>query len=204
LEAILTSERRARKKDRTKQALLDAALAIFSERGIYAPSIEEITEGADLGKGTFYQYFSSREDLIAELVRRGIDGLLVHLDQEISSAGDRSEALKILFSAHGRYFHDHPEYLLLLHQARGRMKLPMGAQGPIREEFLRYAERLERYIPPKIGGVAVRPPRRRRMALVLGGFVSGVLSFQYLFGGGLEALLGLSDDAALMAALMMP
>ena len=200
----MASERRTRKKDRTRQALLDAALVLFSERGIYAPSIEEITEGADLGKGTFYQYFSSREDLIAELVRRGIDGLLERLDQEISDAGDKSGALEILFSAHGRYFHDHPEYLLLLHQARGWMKLPKGTQSPIREEFLRYAERLERYIPQKIGGVAVHAPRRHRMALVLGGFISGVLSFQYLFGGGLEALLSLSDDAALMAALMMP
>jgi AcrR family transcriptional regulator len=203
MEAILTSERRARKKDRTRQALLDAALALFSEKGIYEPSIEEITEGADLGKGTFYQYFSSREDLIAELVRRGINGLLEYLDQETSGAGDSAEVLEIMFSSHGRYFHDHPEYLLLLHQARGRMKLPKGVQGPIRQEFVRYTQRLERYVPQKVGGIAVRAPRRRQMALVLGGFISGVLSFRYLFGGGLEGLLELSDDAALLAALMM-
>jgi hypothetical protein len=39
------------------------------------------------------------------------------------------------------------------------------------------------------------------MALVLGGFASGVSSFQYLFGGGPEALPGLPEDAVLLAAL---
>ena len=200
----MATERRARKKDRTRQALLDAALALFSEKGIYAPSIEEITGAADLGKGTFYQYFSSRDDLIAELVRRGIDGLLIHLNQEIPSAGNKADILKILFSAHGRYFHDHPEYLLLLHQARGWMKLPKGTEGPIWQEFVRYVKQLEKYLPKQSGGIALTGARRRRMALILGGSISGILSFHYLFGGGREALLDLPEDSELLGLLMMP
>ena len=49
MEAAVEESRLARKKNKTRQALLDTALALFARKGIYSPSIEEITEGADLG-----------------------------------------------------------------------------------------------------------------------------------------------------------
>jgi AcrR family transcriptional regulator len=49
-----THTRRERRASATRQRLLDAARAVFAEKGLDLTSIGDITERADVGKGTFY------------------------------------------------------------------------------------------------------------------------------------------------------
>jgi AcrR family transcriptional regulator len=59
--------RRERKKLETRQGLLEAALELFREKGYDEATVEEITERADVAKGTFFNYFASKEALLSEL-----------------------------------------------------------------------------------------------------------------------------------------
>jgi AcrR family transcriptional regulator len=61
------SERRSRE---TREKLLNAAQAIFIEKGYDDATTREITERADLGAGTFYVYFRDKRDVYDALVRR--------------------------------------------------------------------------------------------------------------------------------------
>ncbi len=61
------SERRSRE---TREKLLNAAEAIFLEKGYDDATTREITERADLGAGTFYVYFRDKRDVYDALVRR--------------------------------------------------------------------------------------------------------------------------------------
>jgi AcrR family transcriptional regulator len=198
----LGSERQERRKSKTRQALLDAALRLFAERGIYTPSIEEITEGADLGKGTFYKYFAAREDLIAALVNQGFDLLFEHLKGALPSGIEPKHTLRALFREHGRFFRERPEYLLVLHQARGWLKLPGKGDGPARQEFTAYVDRLETLIPVLRGGPTPQPTRRRRLALAVAGGVSGILSFRHILGEDLDGPDDLADDVALLSGFL--
>jgi len=56
--------RRERKQHLTRRAILETALRMFSEQGFDAPTIEEIAGAADIGKGTFYNYFGSKEEIL--------------------------------------------------------------------------------------------------------------------------------------------
>ncbi|MDX1957564.1 MAG: TetR/AcrR family transcriptional regulator [Leptospiraceae bacterium] len=51
----------------TKERLLAATLQILSKKGIHHTRIEDITKEAGLGKGTFYEYFSSKEEATLEV-----------------------------------------------------------------------------------------------------------------------------------------
>lgn len=55
---------RERKKAQTQRALLDAAQALFVERGFDATKIEDITARADVSRRTFFRYFPSKEAVV--------------------------------------------------------------------------------------------------------------------------------------------
>ena len=54
----------------TRQRLLDAAEAEFGVKGFSKASVSSITKRAEVGQGTFYLYFPSKESVLRELVRR--------------------------------------------------------------------------------------------------------------------------------------
>jgi AcrR family transcriptional regulator len=57
-----------RRKDARPRELLDAALAVFVEKGFAAARPEEIALRAGVSKGTMYLYFHSKEDMLAALI----------------------------------------------------------------------------------------------------------------------------------------
>lgn len=61
---------RQRRKDARPQELLDAALALFVEKGFAATRSEEVAARAGVSKGTLYLYFPSKEELLKAVIRQ--------------------------------------------------------------------------------------------------------------------------------------
>ena len=51
-----------------RERLLESAKILFSQKGYYATSVEDIVESAGFSKGAFYFYFKSKEELFKSLV----------------------------------------------------------------------------------------------------------------------------------------
>lgn len=62
--------RRERKKKETREKIFSNAMQLFRMQGFTATSVEQITQHADVGKGTFYNYFPTKESVILEFSRR--------------------------------------------------------------------------------------------------------------------------------------
>lgn len=56
--------RRAKRSEETRERISRAALQLFAERGFNATTVEAITAAADVGKGTFFNYFENKESVL--------------------------------------------------------------------------------------------------------------------------------------------
>jgi len=59
--------RRERKKDETRRRIFEAAVALFRAKGFEETTVDEITERADVGRGTFFNYFPRKEAVLTYL-----------------------------------------------------------------------------------------------------------------------------------------
>jgi Transcriptional regulator len=63
-------QRRRRRYNDVRDRILNAAVELFARRGIVHTRVESITEAADVAKGTFFNYFPTKEAIAAELAKR--------------------------------------------------------------------------------------------------------------------------------------
>src|SRR5687768_386466 len=61
-----TAGRRERHKAEIRERLFRTAIDLYMTRGLQATTVKEITEAADVGKGTFFNYFPTKEHILAE------------------------------------------------------------------------------------------------------------------------------------------
>ena len=87
--------KRERRKEARPGELLDAALALFVEKGFAATRVEEVAARAGVSKGTLFLYFPSKEELFKAVVRETIAGRFTEWNQELDEfQGDSAELLR--------------------------------------------------------------------------------------------------------------
>jgi len=169
------SSRQSRRVKATRQKLLDAARSVFAEKGLDLTRIDEITERADVGKGTFYYHFGSKDQLIRALIRRMLAELVETIDERCSGIGELRGLLDALIGAHISFFSNRWEDFVLYFQGRSDLTLEQGYAG-IETPFLNYLERVEELLASVIKH-RLPPTVLRRIACAVAGFVSGYYSF---------------------------
>jgi AcrR family transcriptional regulator len=102
-------DRLARRKARTRQALIDAAVRLIAEgRGEHA-SIAEITEAADIGFGSFYNHFDSKEQLFGTASGEVLERWGQVIDRACADIGDPAEVFAVSLRISGRLGWTHPD-----------------------------------------------------------------------------------------------
>ena len=91
-----SSGTRAFDPDLKKAQIAEAAVRVFAERGVAKAKMIEVAREANVGKGTIYEYFRSKDELFEFAVRRFMDGLFADLLRDLSTTDDPEEQLNVL------------------------------------------------------------------------------------------------------------
>lgn len=173
-----------RRAKRTRKKLKQAALDIFTEKSVDATTVQEITEKADVGKGTLYQYFTDKEEIVVTLVEDAVSHLIELVRSYDSEPETLEEMLEHLLDSHYRFSVEAREEFLMLFQGKLLLRLESDTLDELEEPYLHYLEEIENqvsaYLSPRIS-----PLKVRRLACAVAGFVFGFLSF---------AMIGMSEE----------
>ena len=108
IEAV-SANRLDRRKARTRQALIDAAVRLIADGRGERASIQEITEAADIGFGSFYNHFDNKEQLFQTASEEVLEQWGQMIDQACTGVNDPARLFAIALRISGRLAWTHPE-----------------------------------------------------------------------------------------------
>src|SRR5436190_12670015 len=87
------STRHDRRKLRTRARLIDGTRVVVGRKGAAATTILDITEAADVGFGTFYNYFDSKDAILAVASAEAVESHGAALDRLTAALADDAEII---------------------------------------------------------------------------------------------------------------
>ena len=82
-------------KEKRRKEIALATLEIFSEKGFEATSISQVAELAGIGKGTIYEYFGSKEELILSAIKAWVETVQSEVEKRMEGIDDPVERLRM-------------------------------------------------------------------------------------------------------------
>jgi AcrR family transcriptional regulator len=87
--------RRAERKEARRRELVRAAASVFLERGVAAASVDDIVGRAGVAKGTFYLYFTTKDEVVTAVAEAMVEGVADRIET-MATAASRSPVERLL------------------------------------------------------------------------------------------------------------
>jgi AcrR family transcriptional regulator len=126
-----------RRKQRTRDRLKQAATELILEQGYDAVTIQEITDRADLGRGTFYVHFKDKEDIVWTILAESVGDLVDRIREYIPNTADDVSQLYFLNLAIFEFADANRDLLRLVLGKQGHALLARRATEYIADVMLR-------------------------------------------------------------------
>jgi Transcriptional regulator len=112
-------ERRLTQRGKQRRnELLTCAVRLFSEQGFHSTSVSDIVDTLGVGKGVFYWYFPSKDDLFIEILRSANRDLRRRQQAAIGGEPDPIRRIELGIRATMQWFHEHRSSFTLIQFAR--------------------------------------------------------------------------------------
>jgi TetR/AcrR family acrAB operon transcriptional repressor len=115
---------------KTREAILDAALHVFAERGFAAAQLEDIARRADVTRGALYHHFSNKVDLYLAVLKERWDTAMTPVLQQLRGRKKPTARLHAFVAAFVRSVRSDPRMKALMEMSiSGDVKLPEFQHG---------------------------------------------------------------------------
>lgn len=116
-KAFPRAGRRERRRAETRDKIFRAALQLFAQRGFMETTVEDITEAADVGKGTFFNYFPTKEHVLATYGAERVAAVEGALERARTTQGPVLEIIRELACNVAGQSSESPELLRAIYAA---------------------------------------------------------------------------------------
>ncbi len=121
-----------RRKDARPPEILEAALAVFAQKGFAATRLDDVAVKAGITKGTIYLYFDSKQALFEALARQSVGAQIEQIKTQLAAfPGSSPELLRLVLSTMGQFITTSDRIVLL------RLVVAEAANFPKLAEFWR-------------------------------------------------------------------
>lgn len=101
--------------ERRRQQILHAATRFFARNGFHAADMQQLADELEIGKGTLYRYFPTKEALFVAATEQVMTRMREQINAAIALAGeDGLAAIARAVAAYLRFFDSHPEFVEIL------------------------------------------------------------------------------------------
>ncbi|MDP2983501.1 MAG: TetR/AcrR family transcriptional regulator [Candidatus Latescibacter sp.] len=106
--------RREREKAAHRKEIMEAAIRVFARRGVQAATLDEVAQEAEFSKGTIYLYFSSKEDLLFNILHNLSQNMITTFRETISGKRSFKEELHNLFVSIAEFSFNYKDHMKIV------------------------------------------------------------------------------------------
>jgi TetR/AcrR family fatty acid metabolism transcriptional regulator len=151
----LAAHPRTRDKDATRQRLLDAAAAVFAEKGYHGAVVDDIIRASESSKGGFYFHFPNKQAIFLALVDALVPKLAATIDRAIAAESEPVAQLDAALRTVLETFSRHRKLSkILLVEAVG---LGHGFDEKLMQTRGRFAQMIRGYLDRAVAAGAIAP-----------------------------------------------
>lgn len=175
-------ERREREREERRGQILRAAKALLTTEGLDTTSIAKIAEEAELGVGTIYFYFKSKEEIFSAVQMEGLELLRKYVDEAVREATDEKNQLRTAALVYLEFSRKNRDYFEVINHflASSRVAFSARLKEEIDERGNRILSLIEEIVERGMEKGVFRKVDKRKFALMFWGTLHGLIQFRKL------------------------
>ncbi len=112
-----TEEENLRIREEQKKHIVKSAVRVLARKGLQATKMADIAAEAEVSYGLVYHYFSSKEQILSELLEKALEKGSKNLQRTLEEPGTPWDRFQRFVTGALQSFQEHPEFLVVLYQA---------------------------------------------------------------------------------------
>jgi AcrR family transcriptional regulator len=174
---MTVSGRREREQNMRYEMILEAASQLFREKGFETTTVDEIAALAELGKGTIYSYFKSKDQIYIAILEKGLEAFQARIDLVIQSPTSAIDALFQMYDIFIQYHNERSGLVeALFMQADPKVSLRLGelVHG-LKDKASHWTDSVRQLLVLGISNGELTPCDAERTAQLIIGMILGII-----------------------------
>jgi TetR/AcrR family transcriptional regulator len=175
-------ERREREREERREQILRAARILLENEGLHTTSIAKIAREAELGVGTIYFYFKSKEEIFSAVQIKGLELLRESVDAAVTKETSHEDQLRAAARVYLAFSREHRDYFHVISYflSTSRVAFTPLLKEQIDESGNRILSLIEDVVERGMRKGVFRAVDARKFALMFWGAVHGLIQFRKL------------------------